>query len=106
MTLTEIRRRVRPGQVYEVTNHRLGPEFSPVTAVVDRMAGDYGFYLRHALGETKVGWPPARFVTRDEDGTLHLLGTGAYAGLPFLTLVPAPAAAAQADAAATAWAED
>lgn len=88
MTLVEIKRRVRPGQMYAVTNHRLEGAFSPVIARVDRLAGQYGFYLKHALGETKVNWPPARFTQRDEDGTLHLMGTGAHAGLPFLTLVP------------------
>lgn len=106
MTLAEIKRRVRPGQVYRVTNHRLGEWSAPVTARVARMAGDYAFYLTHPLGETRVSWPPARFTARDDDGTLHLMGTGECAGEPWLTLVPVPATGPQADAAATAWAED
>jgi hypothetical protein len=69
MTLVEIKRRLMPGQVYAVTNHRLGPEFGPVTARVARMTGKYGFYLEHALGESKITWPPARHASRDEDGT-------------------------------------
>jgi hypothetical protein len=95
MTLTEIKRRVRPGQVYAVTNHRPGAVRGPVTVRVGRLTGDYGFYVDHPLGETKVSWPPARFVTRDEDGTLHLMGTGVHAGLPFLTLVPVAATGAE-----------
>ena len=90
MTLTEIKRRVRPGQVYRVTNYRTEMAFSPVMVRVDRMSGGYGFYVRHALGETKINWPPARHVTRDDDGTLHLRGTGEHAGEPYLTLVPVP----------------
>ena len=85
MTLTEIKRRLRVGQHYMVINHQR-PELSPVRAVVDRKSGDYGFYLMHALGEDKVNWPPAREVTRDEDGTLHL--RTAVTGTPYLTLVP------------------
>lgn len=88
MTLTDIKRRVRPGQVYAVTNHRFEMAFGPVLVRVARITGDYGFYVQHALGESKITWPPARHVKRDDDGTLHLLGTGEHAGKPFLTLVP------------------
>ena len=93
-TLAEIKRQVRPGQAYRVTNHRLGPEFSPVTVRVARLTGGYGFYVEHALGETKITWPPARHVSRDEDGTIRLRGTGMHAGEPYLTLVPVTATAA------------
>ena len=108
MTLVEIKRRLQPGQVYAVTNHRLGPEFGPVTARVARLAGKYGFYLEHALGESKINWPPARHATRDEDGSIHLRGTGVHAGEPYLTLVPVTneAEAPQADPATAAWEED
>lgn len=95
MTLAEIKRRVRPGQAYLVTNHRMEITFGPVMVRVDRMSGDYGFYVRHALGETKINWPPARHVTRDDDGTLHLRGTGEDAGKPYLTLVPVTGTEAQ-----------
>jgi hypothetical protein len=97
MTLTEIKRRVRPGQVYRVTNHRTEMAFGPVMVRVDRMSGNYGFYVQHALGETKINWPPARHVTREDDGTLHLRGTGEHAGKPYLTLVPVTGTAAQRD---------
>lgn len=89
MTLTEIKRQVRPGQVYDVTNHRNEPALSQATVRVTRLSGSYGFYVQHALGESKINWPPARHVTLDPDGTLHLRGTGERAGQPFLTLVPA-----------------
>ena len=87
VTLTEIKRRIRVGQVYAVTNHRLEVAFAPVVVRVKRTA-DYAFVVEHALGESPVRWPPARFTRRDDDGTLHLMGTGENAGLPFLTLVP------------------
>lgn len=92
MTLAEIKRHLRPGQVFIVTNHR-EPGLGTVTARVDRLTGNYGFYLKHPLGESKVTWPPARYTEREDDGTLHLRGTGERAGLPFLTLVPAAATA-------------
>ena len=88
MTLTEIKRRVQPGQVYAVTNHRNESVFGQVTVRVKRISGSYGFYVEHALGESKITWPPARHVTLDADGTLHLRGVGEQAGQPFLTLVP------------------
>ena len=88
MTLTEIKRRVRPGQVYTVTNHRNQPVVGQATVRVTRLSGSYGFYVEHALGESKINWPPARHVTLDADGTIHLRGTGDQAGQPFLTLVP------------------
>lgn len=88
MTLKEIKRRVQPGQVYAVTNHRNEPAVSQATVRVTRLSGTYGFYVQHALGESKINWPPARHVTLDADGTLHLRGTGEHAGLPYLTLVP------------------
>jgi hypothetical protein len=87
VTLADIKRRVRAGQAYDVTNHRAELWFGAVRAVVTRTA-DKRFYLEHALGEAKIYWPPARHVHVDEDGTLHLNGTGEQAGKPFLTLVP------------------
>jgi hypothetical protein len=87
VTLTEIKRRLHPGQAFAVTNHRV-PELGTVIVRVRRKSGDYAFYVEHALGESKINWPPARHVTRDEDGTLHLNGTGEHAGKAFLTLVP------------------
>lgn len=87
MTLKEIKSRVHPGQEYAVTNHHL-PHLGPVTVRVKRKSGDYALVVEHALGESRISWPPARFVTREDDGTLHLRGTGAEAGKPFLTLVP------------------
>lgn len=88
MTLAEIKRRIRPGQMYAVTSHRNEPVFGQVIVRVNRMTGSYGFYVEHALGESKVTWPPARHVTLDADGSLHLRGVGDRAGEPFLTLVP------------------
>ncbi len=88
MTLTEIKRRVRPGQVYAVTNHRNDPVVGQAFVRVTRLSGSYGFYVEHALGESKINWPPARHVTLEPDGTLHFRGVGDQAGLPFLTLVP------------------
>lgn len=60
----------------------------PVAVRIDRMSGTYGFYVKHALGETKINWPLARHVSRDDDGTLHLRGTDEHAGEPHLTLRP------------------
>ena len=91
MTLTEIKRRLKVGQIYIVTSHRSEAVFSPVTVRVKRISGTYAFYVEHVLGETKISWPPARFVTREDDGTLHLQGTGEHAGEPYLTLVPVAA---------------
>lgn len=88
MTLKEIKRRVRPGQMYAVTNHRNDPAVSQATVRVTRLSGSYGFYVEHALGESKINWPPARDVTLDPDGTLRLRGTGTQSGQPSLTLVP------------------
>ena len=87
MTLVEIKRRVKPGQVYSITNDR-EPGMEPVTARIKWNAAS-AFWVEHALGDSRISWPPARYVTRDEDGTLHLRGTGVDAGKPFLTLVPA-----------------
>lgn len=87
MTLAEIRSRVQPGQRWVVENHQ-EPDLGPVMARVTRLSGTYGFYLAHPLGEAKVRWPPFRHITLDPDGTLHLRGTGAEAGKPFLTLTP------------------
>jgi hypothetical protein len=95
-SLAAIKRRVRVGQRYEVTNHGADPFHGPVRVVVTQ-AFDTRFLVQHALGETRIGWPPARYVRRDEDGTLHLLGIGEHAGLPFLTLVPLAATAAGED---------
>ena len=95
MKLAEIKRSVRPGQLYRVTNHREETLLGPVLARVDRLSGGYGFYLRGALGQLKVNWPPSRHITLEADGTLHLRGTGELAGLPFLTLVPADDTAAR-----------
>ena len=94
MTLTEIKRRVKPGQWYRVTSQRYEMAFGPVSVLVKRTA-NYGFVVEHALGETKISWPPARFVTRDEDGTLHLGRAGEHAGEPYLTLVPIAAEASR-----------
>jgi hypothetical protein len=87
MSLAEIKRRVRLGQIYDVTNHQADPVYGTVRAVVTRTA-DNRFYLAHALGEAKIYWPPARHVSLDADGTLHLRATGEDAGKPHLTLVP------------------
>jgi hypothetical protein len=85
-SLAAIRRSVRPGQLYSVTCHQ-EPGLGPVVARVDRLTGTYGFYLRHALGESKVSWPAARNVSLDANGTLHLRDRAF--NMPFLTLVPA-----------------
>jgi len=86
MTFAEIRRGVRPGQEYTVTNAQV-PELGPVTVRVGRVL-DYAFFVEHGSGESKIAWPPSRYVTLDDDGTLHLCGTGDHIGRPFLTLVP------------------
>jgi hypothetical protein len=81
-TLAAIRRTVAPGQRYELTNHRADPFHGPVRVIVTQTY-DTRFYVEHTLGEARIGWPPARFVRRDEDGTLYLARTD---GQPFLTL--------------------
>lgn len=85
MTLKEIKRRVKAGQHYAVTNHQV-PDLGTVTVVVKRTA-NYAFVVEHPLGESNIRWPLAANVEREEDGTLHLLGSGARAGQPYLTLV-------------------
>jgi len=62
MTLVEIKRRVRPGQVYDVTNHHIerthGPAAATVRATVHHtLTGS--FFLTHPLGQSQVRWPAA-----------------------------------------------
>lgn len=48
---------VPPGQVYAVTDHRNDPVISQASVRVTRLSGSYGFYVQHALGESKIGCP-------------------------------------------------
>lgn len=95
MTLAEIKRRVRPGQVYDVTNHyitrRDHPGFGTTRRTVTR-ATTSRFYLAYPAGgsEVPVDWPKAAQVSIDADGVIRLLGggIGQRPGEPFLTLAP------------------
>lgn len=86
MTLVQIKRQVKTGQVYDVTNHHIaretGPAAATVRATVRRTMGT-GFFLTHPLGDSQVRWPPASLVSMDERGVIELRG---QAGERWLTL--------------------
>ena len=94
MTLAEIKRRVRPGRVYDVTNHyitrRDHPAFGTTRRTVTRATASR-FYLAYPVsGEVPVDWPKAAQVSIDTDGVIRLLGggIGQEPDEPFLTLAP------------------
>ena len=96
-TLAQIKQTVRPGQIYDVTNHYITrqdhPAYGTTRRTVSRTTGKR-IYLTRAghRGETGVDWPRAAQVQRDPDGTIRLYG-GGIGQEPeelFLTLVPVP----------------
>jgi hypothetical protein len=96
MTLAEIKRRVQPGQVYDVTNHFITrtdhPSYGTTRRAVTRVTSKR-FYLSArppGSGESEVDWPPAAQAQMDPDGTIRLYGggLGQQPGDLFLTLVP------------------
>ena len=87
VSLAEIKRSVRVGQEYLVTGQRDAPYNGTVHVTVTQ-AFPTRFFVAHPLGETKINWPPARYVSVTENGVIELRGTGVNAGKPFITLVP------------------
>jgi hypothetical protein len=95
MPLTDIKSAVRPGNVYEVTNHHLTrpdhPWFGTSRRTVTRVTSSR-FYLSYPdHGVSYVDWPRASQADMDPDGTIRLYGGGAGQRPDelFLTLVPA-----------------
>lgn len=86
-TLVDIKRSVRVGREYLVTSLLDAPFNGSVHATVTK-AFPTRFFVAHPLGETKIYWPPARYVAVDENGVIELRGTGVNAGKPFLKLIP------------------
>jgi len=95
MTLAEIKRRVQPGQKYDVTNHYIThadhPGYGTTRRTVTRVTASR-FYMAQAAGgrEAPVYWPKAAQVSIDADGVIRLRGGGAgqKPEQPFLTLAP------------------
>lgn len=98
-TLAEIKRRVQPGQVYDVTNHFITradhPSFGTTRRVVTRLTSARIYMKMHgpdsigvdalptvaavktaARQEREIDWPPASQVRMDDDGTIRLYGGG------------------------------
>lgn len=100
MTLTEIKRQVQPGKVYDVTNHYIKREDHPCFGTVRRQVTRVTtsrIYLSHPTrDESGIDWPKASQVSMDADGSIHLRGGGAAQkpDEPFLTLTPVAATAA------------
>jgi hypothetical protein len=101
VTLAEIKRRVHPGQVYDVTNHYItkadhlacGTTRRTVTRVTAAR-----FYMAYLAGgdEGPVDWPKSAQVSVDDTGVIRLRGGGARQQPDelFMTLVPVAATAA------------
>lgn len=95
MTLAEIKRRVQPGQVYDVTNHFITrtdhPGYGATRRTVTRVTATR-FYMAQSSGgrEMPIDWPKAAQVSIDADGVIQLRGGGAgqKPDDPFLTLTP------------------
>jgi hypothetical protein len=94
MTLADIKRHVRPGQVYDVTNHyitRTGhPAFGTTRRTVTRITASR-IYLAYARGgESGIDWPKATQVSMDAKGVIRLRGGGAgqQPGDLLVTLAP------------------
>ena len=94
MTLAEIKRHVRPGQVYDVTNHYITrtdhPAFGTTRRTVTRITGSRIYLTYAGGGESGVAWPNAPQVSMDANGVIQLRGGGAgqQPGDLFLTLTP------------------
>ena len=95
MTLAEIKRRVQPGQVYNVTNHYTTltdhPSYGTTRRTVTRTTTSR-FYMKQdaGKGETPIDWPKAAQVSIDVEGVIRLRG-GGVSQKPddlFLTLTP------------------
>lgn len=100
MTLSDIKRAIRVGDVYDVTNHYVtNPEhvwFGTTRRRVQRV-NSVGFALElephrdDAEPPSILAWPKASQIERDPDGTIRIYGRGPSFGNPndlFLTLVP------------------
>lgn len=104
-TLTEIKRTVRPGDVFDVTNHYIRRPDHPCYGTSRRevvKVNTSALYLGYPRGASmntspgrraagsRIEWPRASQVQRDTDGTIRIYGggIGQVAGELFLTLVP------------------
>jgi hypothetical protein len=94
-SLAEIKRRVQPGQVYDVTNHYLTRAdhvgYGTTRRTVTRTTASR-IYMKLAAGgrEMLIDWPKASQVSIDAEGVIRLCGGGVSQkpDLPFLTLTP------------------
>lgn len=91
MTLAQIRRAVKPGQVYDVTNHYIKRTDHPCYGTRrETIAEVNGTSFRFASSRWGTKWPKATQSQMDADGTIRLYGGGhgQSAGDLFLTLTP------------------
>jgi hypothetical protein len=92
VTLADIKRRMAPGQWYDITNHTIAGESGPAAATVRakvRWTRAGSFDLIHPLGESKIYWPRASQVSIDERGVIELrCGSDGKAAVRWLTLAP------------------
>ncbi len=97
MTAKDIRAEIAPGSVFDVTNHYITREDHPCYGTQQRTilrANTAAFYLSldgvEGHDESRVDWPRASQMQRDDDGTIRLYGGGAAQGREdlFLTLHP------------------
>jgi hypothetical protein len=94
MTLMQIKALVKPGNVYDVTNHYIKrqdhPGFGTTRRTVSRVTSDRVYLQREGMRESPVAWPRAAQVQADPDGTIRLYGCGGGQAPEdlFLTLKP------------------
>jgi hypothetical protein len=92
-TLAEVKRAIRPGAAYDVTNHYITRADHPCYGTRrDTVAAVTGSSFRWASSQWATKWPKATQVQMDGDGTIRLygLGAGQQADEPFLTMRPVP----------------
>lgn len=99
MTAKAIRAEIAPGAVFDVTNHYITREDHPCHGTQRRTivrTNTAAFYVSldgvPGHTESRVDWPRASQIERDQDGTIRMYGGGAgqKPGELFLTLAPVP----------------
>jgi hypothetical protein len=94
MTLAHIKNHVRPGQVYDVTNHYITrtdhPAFGTTRRTVTRTTTSRIYLAYTGGGESGIDWPRTAQASMDADGVIQLRGGGAGQQPDdlFLTLTP------------------
>lgn len=97
LTVAALKRRIRPGDTFEVTNHYIERVDHPAFGTTRRTvlaANGSSFTLsitgRHSERGSRITWPHAGQAFVGEDGRILLYGggRGQDAGALFLTLVP------------------